>query len=152
MLTLMLLKCCRHRQVRTGLDQLEVLGELSLGPRFCGAVTLALPAPTNDTREILALAQRGLGQIYRAGYRFSKTSILLMDLCQPGDVTKDLFGPTPRRGSEHLMKVVDQINQREGRGTVHIGRVPVSPAWAMRRDMLSPKYTTRWDEVIGVRG
>lgn len=122
------------------------------GPRFCEAITLALPAPTNDTREILALAQRGLGEIYRPGYRFSKCSILLMDLCQPGEVTPDLFAPQPRRGAERLMEVVDLINQREGRGTVHIGRVPTAPAWAMRRDMLSPRFTTRWDEVIGVRG
>jgi len=50
------------------------------------------------------------------------------------------------------MELVDQINQREGRGTLHIGRVLAAPAWAMRRDMLSPRYTTRWEEVIGVRG
>lgn len=75
-----------------------------------------------------------------------------MDLCQPGEVTPDLFAPQPRQGAERLMQVVDRINQREGRGTVHIGRVPTAPAWAMRRDMLSPRFTTQWDEVIGVRG
>lgn len=53
---------------------------------------------------------------------------------------------------KQMMAVVDQINQREGRGTVRIGRVPAVPAWAMRREMLSPRYTTRWSEVIGVRG
>jgi len=100
----------------------------------------------------VALAQRGLSHIYRPGYPFSKCSILLMDLCQRGEVTQDLFAPKPRRGSEQLMKVVDQINQREGRGTVRIGRVPARPAWEMRREMLSQRYTTRWDEVIGVRG
>lgn len=122
------------------------------GPRYANAVTLALPAPTDDTRDILALAQRGLGQIYRPGYPFSKCSILLMDLSQRGELTPDLFAPKPRPGSEQLMKVVDQINQKEGRGTVRIGRVPAKPAWAMRREMLSQRYTTRWDEVIGVRG
>ncbi|MCZ9766159.1 translesion error-prone DNA polymerase V subunit UmuC [Pseudomonas aeruginosa] len=122
------------------------------GPRYANAVTLALPAPTDDTREILALAQRGLGQIYRPGYPFSKCSILLMDLSQRGELTLDLFAPKPRRGAEQLMAVVDQINQREGRGTVRIGRVPAKPAWTMRREMLSQRYTTRWDEVIGVRG
>ncbi|MDH0428073.1 DUF4113 domain-containing protein [Stutzerimonas stutzeri] len=28
----------------------------------------------------------------------------------------------------------------------------MKPAWAMRREMLSQRFTTRWDEVIGVRG
>lgn len=122
------------------------------GPRYANAITLALPTPTDDTREILALAQRGLSQIYRPGYPFSKCSILLMDLSQRGELTPDLFAPKSRPGSEQLMKVVDQINQKEGRGTVRIGRVPAKPDWAMRREMLSQKYTTCWDEVIGVRG
>ncbi|WP_068826819.1 DUF4113 domain-containing protein [Pseudomonas sp. BMS12] len=122
------------------------------GPRYANAVTLALPSPTDDTREILALAQRGLSQIYRPGYPFSKCSILLMDLSQRGELTPDLFAPKPRRGSEQLMATVDQINKLQGRGAVRIGRIPVKPKWAMRREMLSQRYTTRWDEVIGVRG
>ena len=75
-----------------------------------------------------------------------------MDLSQRGELTPDLFAPKPRIGAERLMEVVDRINKREGRGMVRIGRVPATPAWAMRREMLSPRYTTRWDEVIGVRG
>ncbi|MWV18264.1 translesion error-prone DNA polymerase V subunit UmuC [Pseudomonas sp. L-22-4S-12] len=122
------------------------------GPRYANAVTLALPAPTDDTREILALAQQGLTQIYRPGYPYSKCSILLMDLSQSGELTPDLFAPAPRRGAERLMAVIDQINQKEGRGAVRIGSVPAAPAWAMRREMLSQRYTTRWEEVIGVRG
>jgi len=122
------------------------------GPRYADAITLALPSPTDDTREILALAQHGLGQIYRPGYPFSKCSILLMNLSQRGELTPDLFAPKPRRGAERLMAVIDQINRREGRDTVRIGRVPATPVWAMRREMLSQRYTTRWEEVIGVRG
>ncbi len=122
------------------------------GPRYANAVTLALPAPTDDTREILALAQQGLTQIYRPGYPYSKCSILLMDLSQRGELTPDLFAPAPRRGAEQLMMVIDQINRKEGRGTVRIGSVPATPTWAMRREMLSQRYTTRWEEVIGVRG
>ncbi len=75
-----------------------------------------------------------------------------MNLSQRGELTPDLFAPKPRRGAERLMAVVDQINRREGRDTVRIGRVPAAPVWAMRREMLSQRYTTRWDEVIGVRG
>ena len=122
------------------------------GPRYANAVTLALPAPTDDTREILALAQQGLTQIYRPGYPYSKCSILLMDLNQRGELTPDLFAPEPRRGAERLMALIDQINRKEGRGTVRIGSVPATPTWAMRREMLSQRYTTRWEEVIGVRG
>lgn len=42
------------------------------------------------------------------------------------------------------MAVIVQINGKEGRGTVRIGSVPAVPAWAMRRDMFSQRYTKRW--------
>ncbi|WP_415844668.1 DUF4113 domain-containing protein [Stutzerimonas zhaodongensis] len=48
------------------------------------------------------------------------------------------------------MSIVDQINKREGRGTVRLGRVPTEPDWGMRRDMKSRCYTTNWDELITV--
>ena len=143
-------------------SQASVCGAMQVGiqtqmmdpykPRYANAVTIALPTPTDDTRDILKWALRGLEQIYRPGHAYSKCSILLTDLSQRGEVTGDLFAPAPRRGSERLMAVLDTINQREGRGTVRLGRVPIDPGWGMRRDMKSRNYTTRWDEVIGVRG
>lgn len=69
-----------------------------------------------------------------------------------GELTPDLFAPAPRRGVERLMVVIDQINQKEGRGAVRIGSVPKTPTWAMRREMLSQSFTTRWEVVIGRRG
>lgn len=49
------------------------------------------------------------------------------------------------------MAVIDRINAREGRGTVRLGRIPAAPEWAMRREMMSQRYTTRWDELMVVR-
>jgi len=69
-----------------------------------------------------------------------------------GELTPDLFAPAPRRRVERLMVVIDQINQKEGRGAVRIGSVPKTQTWAMRREMLSQSFTTRWEVVIGVRG
>ncbi|OLU22489.1 DNA polymerase V subunit UmuC [Pseudomonas sp. PA15(2017)] len=120
--------------------------------RYAEARTVALPAPTDDTRAILAPALRALDALFQQGFRYSKCSILLMDLSRRGEVTDDLFAPAPRPGGERLMATVDAINKREGRGTVRLGRMPADPWWGMRREMKSLCYTTRWDEVIGVRG
>jgi len=49
------------------------------------------------------------------------------------------------------MAVVDRINAQEGGGTVRLGRILAAPKWAMRREMLSQRYTTRWDELMVVR-
>ncbi len=119
-------------------------------PRYAASMTCVVPTPSDDTRDLVPIALRGLRQIYRPGFLYSKCSVLLLDLSQRGELTSDLFAPAPRRGSERLMSVVDQINKREGRGTVRLGRVPANPDWGMRREMLSRSYTTNWDELITV--
>ncbi|HFD4139987.1 TPA: DUF4113 domain-containing protein [Pseudomonas aeruginosa] len=49
------------------------------------------------------------------------------------------------------MQVMDQINAKWGRGTMRPGRVPVTPDWGMKREMLSPNYTTRLDQLWTVK-
>lgn len=121
-------------------------------PRYANSITVPLATPTDDTRDLLEQALSALAGIYRPGYAYSKCAVLLMDLSQRGEVTADLFAPAPRRGSERLMAVIDVINRREGRGTVRLGSVPIAPDWGMRRDMKSQCYTTRWDELLTIRG
>lgn len=120
-------------------------------PRYANAINCPLPYPTDDTRVLAAAAVRGLDAIYRPGYAYSKAEVLLMDFRQRGEFTGDLFADAPRPGADRLMAVVDRINAREGRGTVRLGRIPASPEWAMKREMMSPRYTTRWDELMVVR-
>lgn len=120
-------------------------------PRYANAINCLLPYPTDDTRVLAAAAIRGLDAIYRPGYAYSKAEVLLMDLRQRGEFTGDLFAAVPSPGADRLMAVIDRINAREGRGTVRLGRIPAAPAWAMRREMMSQRYTTRWDELMVVR-
>jgi len=45
------------------------------------------------------------------------------------------------------MDVLDQINRKWGRGTLRSAGVPAAPKWAMRREMKSPGYTTKFSEL-----
>ena len=43
------------------------------------------------------------------------------------------------------MAAIDQLNQRFGRGAVRVGTIwPGGRAWQMKREMLSPSYTSSW--------
>lgn len=121
-------------------------------PRYSNSINVALPAPTDDTREILKAAVSALDQIFRPGYAYSKCAVLLLDLSQRGEVTADLFAPVPKPGTDRLMQIMDEVNQKSGRGTLRFGRVPLAPSWRMQRGMLSSKSTTDWCELIRVRG
>src|SRR5690606_14990243 len=90
-------------------------------------------------------ASQGLDAIYRTGYAYAKAEILLMDLRQRGEFSGDLFAQEQPESSERVMEVLDQINARWGRGTLRPARVPVTPGWGMRRELLSPRYTTDWN-------
>jgi len=127
--------------IRTGMHDPEQ-------PRYANAVDCPLPYPTDDTRVLAAAAIRGLDAIYRPGYAYSKAEVLLQDLRQRGEFTADLFAQAPRPGADRLMAVVDRINAREGRGAVRLGRISAAPAWAMKREMMSKRYTSRWDELM----
>ena len=119
--------------------------------KYAKGIVCELPYPSDDTRLITAYAVAGLGQIYRAGYAYSKAEILLLDLRQRGEYTDDLFAEVQPDAAERVMSVLDQINQRWGRGTLRPASVPRAPQWGMRREMKSPSFTTRWEELWTVR-
>ncbi|MCE7776430.1 translesion error-prone DNA polymerase V subunit UmuC [Pseudomonas aeruginosa] len=116
-------------------------------PKFTKGIICELPYPTDDTRLITKTASAGLELIFRAGFAFSKAEILLLDLRQRGEFTDDLFVATPPMAAERVMGVMDAINARWGRGTMRPAGVPAKPDWGMRREMMSPSYTTRIDQL-----
>lgn len=122
-------------------------------PRLARGVDCELPYPTDDTRLVIRAALAGLEQAYREGYAYAKAEILLMDLRQRGEYTGDLFAETQPAETERLMGIMDQINARWGRGTIQPGRVPFTPEWGMRRELLSQGFTTRLDQLwrVGCR-
>ena len=48
------------------------------------------------------------------------------------------------------MTAVDAINADMGRGTVRFASSGVNHGWRMRSAQRSPRYTTHWDELLGV--
>src|SRR5690606_33289531 len=113
--------------------------------KFAKGVICELPFPSDDTRLIIKAASQGLDAIYRTGYAYAKAEILLMDLRQRGECTGDLFSLEQPETAGRVMGVLDEINNRWGRGTLRPARVPIEPGWGMRRELLSPRYTTDWN-------
>ncbi len=97
------------------------------------------------------LATDAVGRIFRPGFRYSKAEVLLMDLRQPGEFSEDLFALKQSVACDRLMQVMDNINERWGRGTMRAASVPATPDWGMRREMMSQSYTTRIDQLWTVK-
>ena len=88
----------------------------------------------------------------RKGYRYKKSGVMLLDLSAKRMAQEDLFEDTQIKAkSARLMRVMDQINQTWGRGSLRSGASGFEQPWAMRAEHRSPRYTTRWDELPVVR-
>ena len=115
-------------------------------PQYGNNANQMLMLATQDTRDIVAAAMRALNSIWRDGYRFQKAGIVLNDFCnRPGQI--DLFDETPPRpDSDALMRVIDGINTT-GLGKIWFAGQGIDKGWKMKREMLSPAYTTRWSDL-----
>lgn len=115
-------------------------------PQYVNNANQTLMLATQDTRDIVAAAMRALDSIWQEGYRFQKAGIVLNDFCdKPGQI--DMFDESPPRvNSEALMGILDHINTT-GMGKVWFAGQGIDKGWKMKREMLSPSYTTRWAEL-----
>ena len=114
------------------------------------SVTLSLPAPTNDPM-VLSRAAKALLPKITEGTRYTKAGITLTDLTPAGaqPMLDILTEPQQQRS---LGPLLQQVRQRAGTDSIGLGRGGLrAPAeWEMRREMMSPRYTTRWDEMVTV--
>jgi DNA polymerase V len=119
--------------------------------KYANGALVELPYPTNDVRLMTKAAVEAVNRLFRLGFKYSKAEVLLMDLRQPGEFTDDLFAQSQPVAAGKVMGVLDEINERWGRGTLRAASVPADPGWAMRRDLMSQGFTTRIDQLWRVR-
>lgn len=119
--------------------------------KYANGALVELPYPTNDVRLMAEAATEAVNRLFRPGFKYSKAEVLLMDLRQPGEFTDDLFAKRQPQAADKVMNVLDEINQRWGRGTLRTANVPSDPDWAMRREMMSQSFTTKIDQLWTVK-
>ncbi|MBU9845794.1 Y-family DNA polymerase [Rahnella ecdela] len=110
-----------------------------------------LQIPTQDSRDIVAAATQCLDAIWQDGHRFQKCGVMLGDFYSQGVAQLGLFDEyKPRSNSEQLMAVLDGINH-SGKGRVWFAGQGIQKSWEMKRQMLSPAYTTRFSDLMRVK-
>lgn len=117
--------------------------------RYFNSYSVEFPVQTHDTAEIIAEALSGLRNIYRRGYEYKKAGVLLHHLVDENKVQGNLFDTVDRDRSKRLMQTIDRINRR-GVCPVRWGAEGLTKPWHTQFKHLSPKYTTRWDQLPNV--
>ncbi|KQN49920.1 DNA polymerase V subunit UmuC [Serratia sp. Leaf50] len=120
-------------------------------PYYGRSANILLPTPTQDSRDIIAATTQCLDAIWQEGHRFQKCGVMLGDFYSQGVSQLGLFDETkPRANSEKLMAVLDGINHA-GKGKVWFAGQGIQREWEMKREMLSPAYTTRFSDLMRVK-
>ena len=118
--------------------------------QYSAGTVVSLAEPTDYLPDLVAAARRGLKSIYKDGYRYKKVAVFLSGIEGMKGLQGDLFrNPDPRKSA--LMAAVDSMAVRYGPGALSCTAMRPSNDWQMRREMLSPLYTTRWDQLPQVR-
>ncbi|CAI8762844.1 translesion error-prone DNA polymerase V subunit UmuC [Kosakonia quasisacchari] len=113
--------------------------------------SVTLMTPTNDTRDIIRAATSSLEQIWREGHRYMKAGVMLSDFFSSGVAQLNLFDENrPHANSAVLMETIDRLNT-SGKGSVWFAGQGIEKNWAMKREMLSPAYTTRYSDLPVVK-
>jgi DNA polymerase V len=120
--------------------------------------------PSADTPCLVRAAVASVQQGFRPGFNYAKAGVFLVDLQaashQQGEL--DLSGAgrpgaASAKDRSALMAAMDHLNRRFGRDAVRVGSTTLAShdrdlrRWATRQERRSPRYTTRWEEMVVVR-
>jgi DNA polymerase V len=124
-------------------------------PQYSRSMTVPLRRPSNDTALIVRAALSSLGAIYRPGFKLAKAGVMLLDLQSSTHQQRELdLQDEGHRDRGLLMSALDSINQRYGRGTMHLASAGVAGerrVWSMKQERRTPQYTTRIEDMPVVR-
>lgn len=115
---------------------------------YSNSVTLPLPVATNRTPELIHAALLGLEVIYRDGYEYKKAGVITQGLQPESIIQGNVFLQEyePER-QQRLMETIDSLNDRFGKNTVSWAASGINRSWVTKRDKVSPRYTTNWNEL-----
>ncbi|MBL6734873.1 MAG: Y-family DNA polymerase [Shewanellaceae bacterium] len=115
-----------------------------------GSITAstALTVPTQDTRQLIAVACRLLQQRWQPERWYTNAGIMLFDLSDPTTAQLDLWQPS--RLNSPLMQTIDAIAER-GLGTVQFAVQALPSACQPQQQHQSPAYTTAWAAIPTVK-
>jgi DNA polymerase V len=119
-------------------------------PQYSRNIFMKLPYPTSSSIELSKFTHNALKLIYKKNYKYKKAGIVLMDFTPHSNQQINLFENTNNKHDE-LMKTMDFLNQKMGTQKIKLATQNLNYTWKMKQEHLSPRYTTRIDEILKIK-
>ena len=113
---------------------------------YANTKDIDLPIRTNDSIELVKQALTALKYIYKKGYRYQKTGIILSKLNNADIYKKNLFSlVNDEEKRTKLRKAIDYMNIKYGRHALSIAQAGLKRKWNIKRQYSSKIDTTCFD-------
>lgn len=132
--------------------------------QYSNIVNMVLPEAVASQIEIVRAADAALRAIYRKGVAYKRAGVILSGISPDRAVQMNLFYERPANADKmaKISKVVDALNANGGANLVHLASQMNGAAAQttstkaneklfltnLRRDHISGRYTTDWNEII----
>ncbi len=120
-------------------------------PQYYNSYTVGLPTPSSSQLELVKRALTALNKIYISGYKYKKAGVIVSGIMDESDVQTDLFYHLNIEQHNRLMKQIDKLNYRYGKDTIKLGVMGMKKEWTLKREQLSRRFTTNWDEILTLK-
>jgi len=119
---------------------------------YANAKNIDLPIRTNDSIELIKQALIGLKYIYKKGYRYQKSGIILSELKDIAVYKKNLFSEIlSEEKRTSLMKAIDRTNFKYGRNVLSIAQAGLKKKRNIKRQHSSKIDTACFELLPSVR-
>ena len=109
-----------------------------------------LPVATSTTTLLIKPAIDLLEKLFKQGVVYEKAGVILSQLVPDSSLQTNFFAAPSTVEQQFLMNKIDNINFSMRNELVKFASSGVSRPWKMKQELLSPKYTTRWNELKSV--
>lgn len=119
--------------------------------QYFASQDLQLRVPSNNTKELLSYAMRGLNNIFQNGFNYHKAGILVTDIVPSRCLQLSIFDKSESLQQKELMRTIDSLNRNFGRDIIRFGAQGYSKEWHLNRKFLSKSFTTNPKEFLTIK-
>ncbi|MCR5219291.1 Y-family DNA polymerase [Treponema sp.] len=114
--------------------------------QYSNGAYIKLERMTSYTPDIVRAARKILPCIFRQGYGYKTIMVTLMDILPEAFQGELWTSPREDIKKRNFMLSLDKIAETYGRGSLTLAKGAEADGWQMKRDFLSPCWTTRYSD------
>lgn len=115
---------------------------------------IGLDVPSSDSGLLISRLVGALSEVYEPNISYHRAGITLSNFVPEQELQLDLLGKVNVQQHDKessRMRAVDKLNKRHGKNKVHYAAEDLGNSWQPARNRRSPRYTTEWGELPGVK-